>query len=68
MKPAILAATLAIWLASACPRAVAQNGFGRIEEGQPFPRLTLPTLDGRMVSTADVFKNRKSLVVIFGSW
>jgi hypothetical protein len=40
----------------------------RIEEGRPFPDLTLPALDdGRPLSVSD-FRGRKVVLHVFASW
>ena len=40
----------------------------RLEEGEPFPGLVLPsTTDGRPMSLAD-FRGRKVILQVFASW
>ena len=41
--------------------------LGRIKEGQPFPDLTLPTLDGEPLSIA-AYRGRKVVLHVFASW
>ncbi|MHC5003846.1 MAG: hypothetical protein ACYTJ0_12060 [Planctomycetota bacterium] len=48
--------------------AFAQDQIGSIREGQPFPALTLPSLeDGSPRSIAD-FRGRKVVLHVFASW
>ena len=48
--------------------ANATTAASRIEEGRPFPDLTLPALeDGRPLSVAD-FRGRKIVLHVFASW
>lgn len=73
-RPAPAAATLVSFLLSvtftlaspmsATAQQLPPTGF---EAGEPFPTLTLPSLDGRALSVAD-FRGHKTIVHVFASW
>ncbi len=44
------------------------GGAARLQEGEPFPDLVLPSMtDGRPISLAD-FRGRKVILHVFASW
>jgi hypothetical protein len=60
---------IAPWIAGALMligRADAQPGF--VEAGSPFPKITLPTLDGAGEHSIASFRGTKVVLHVFASW
>ncbi|MGI9012780.1 MAG: TlpA family protein disulfide reductase [Phycisphaerales bacterium] len=50
-----------------CSRLAAAQSEPRIAINEPFPVITLPALDGSMMSVAD-FRGKRILLHVFASW
>ncbi len=62
-NPQLIAAT-----ALAAVLAPGASAVPRLQQGEPFPDLVLPSLaDGRPLSLAD-FRGRKVILQVFASW
>ncbi len=60
--------TLVAATALAAALSPAAGGAPRLQEGEPFPLLVLPSMiDGRPMSLAD-FRGRKVILHVFASW
>ena len=60
--------TLVAATALAAVLSPAVGGPPRLQEGEPFPNLVLPSMtDGRPMSLAD-FRGRKVILHVFASW
>lgn len=62
-----LAAATAAASAGSVSIDVGQSAAPSIEVGEPFPDITLPTLDGEAMSIAD-FRGQKVVLHVFASW
>jgi hypothetical protein len=67
MKASVLVpATVPLFLTAV---AVAQSRLGIVEPDKPFPRLQLPLLGSdRLVAANELFRDKKTVLLIFASW
>lgn len=59
--------TLLVMCLMLCSRLAAAQSEPRIAINEPFPVITLPALDGSMMSVAD-FRGKRILLHVFASW